>query len=519
MMDGKRRDWELLREFVDDNSQEAFREITGRYLGLVMSTALRELCDRELAEDVAQAVFLILARKAHTFHSHIVLAAWLFDTCKFTARNARRDERRRMMRERKIASEVEKETGGRTGDATEIEDPALNEALGGLPKGDREAVLLRYVCGYTFVETGEACGMSEEAARKRVGRALEKLRRALTRGGLTVTAAAITTLLQRQSAEAATAALEAKIATLIITPAAVGLAGGSAQIIAQGAMNTMRILHMKIAVFAACGMLVAGVAAYQAAAGPAGPAGPARPVGPPSQGILTSTPKPPPPAPDVTVIPGTEAQAVKLFRQMIDAYAAAKTLSFTEKGEGIREMGFPYTMHFTFQQPEKYEIRVTRNGRTTRVIYQEPKALSIPLDDPGALTTFDIPPGYTPMRYGLEKAADVELEFSLFFLVASTREQFTKSILDSKEPRLTMLMGTPSVIDEARVDNIILRSNAGGKLNEIFLSLGHDDHLPRRYIQQSGAPGYYTVAYTDVRVNQPVAPETFTLNASGSKAP
>src|SRR5690349_2619064 len=88
-MDDKRRDWELLRKFVDTQSQDAFAQLTKRYLGLVYGTCLREMGDPTQAEDVAQAVFLILARRAHTFRPNIILPAWLFDTCKFTAKNAR----------------------------------------------------------------------------------------------------------------------------------------------------------------------------------------------------------------------------------------------------------------------------------------------------------------------------------------------------------------------------------------------------------------------------------------------
>ena len=198
----ERRDWELLRKFVDSHSQEAFSELTKRYLGLVFGTALRELGDRMLAEDVTQAVFLVLARKAPAFRQSIDLVSWLFDTCKLTANNARRDERRRQMREQKIAGEVRRglETG-RTHRA-EIGDISLNQALSTLMPTDRKAILLHYVCGYSFQETGDEFGVSEDAARMRIKRALEKLRLTMSKAGAATTVLAIADLLHNQSAQA-----------------------------------------------------------------------------------------------------------------------------------------------------------------------------------------------------------------------------------------------------------------------------------------------------------------------------
>lgn len=85
-------DWLLLRRYAQENSQDAFAALTARYLGLVYSVCLREVHDPEMAQDVTQAVFLLLARTAPAFRSKTALPGWLFRTARFAAQNARTRE-------------------------------------------------------------------------------------------------------------------------------------------------------------------------------------------------------------------------------------------------------------------------------------------------------------------------------------------------------------------------------------------------------------------------------------------
>ena len=262
MMDDKGRDWELLRQFVEHNSQKAFAELTETYLGLVHATAWRELADQAMAEDVTQAVFLILARKASTFRPNIVLAAWLFDTCKFTAKNARRDEQRRQIREQKIAMKMQYGIEANHPAHNEVTNFTINEALSALPTADRQAVLLRFVCGYSLQETGEAFGISENTARMRVSRALDKLRRTLTKAGIGISVIAISELLQSQPAQAASTGLTARITELVFSQSPGTLAGVSAHTIAQGALKSMSIMKLTTATAVTCVLILATGGAF-----------------------------------------------------------------------------------------------------------------------------------------------------------------------------------------------------------------------------------------------------------------
>lgn len=173
-------EWQLLRQYVEQNSQAAFASLLERYINLVYSTCLRELRDPTLAEDVTQAVFLILARKAGKIRRGTILSNWLYQTARFAARNARQQEARRQNYEQQAAGEMMRdmmhEMAPDKGVGWQELEPLLHEALDSLSTRERQVVLLRFFEGKSLRETGEALNISEEGARKRVGRAIEKMR-------------------------------------------------------------------------------------------------------------------------------------------------------------------------------------------------------------------------------------------------------------------------------------------------------------------------------------------------------
>lgn len=179
-------DWMLLREFLDHRSEAAFATLVQRHLGLVYGVALRELGDAHLAQDVSQAVFVLLTRKAEAFDSRLILPGWLHRTAVFLARRVRRDQVQRVRLEREMLPMMNPPDSDHA--PWEVLAPHLDDALNQLGETDRHAVILRHLQQQSFCEVGGALGMSEEAAKKRVSRALEKLRQQLQARGIRVSA-------------------------------------------------------------------------------------------------------------------------------------------------------------------------------------------------------------------------------------------------------------------------------------------------------------------------------------------
>ncbi len=224
-------DAELLREYARGGSEGAFAELVERHLPLVYAAALRQTRgDAELARDICQTVFFDLARKARSLAGHELLAGWLFTATRFQAATALRGIRRRQQRERMAASMQEEIALVENPDRNPQLLSALDGAMEELPVEDRNAVLLRFFQGKAFKEVGTAFGISEDAARMRVGRALGKLQSLLERRGAAISATALGTFLAAEAGTAAPAGLALSISTTatagaaLVTTAAAGVA-------------------------------------------------------------------------------------------------------------------------------------------------------------------------------------------------------------------------------------------------------------------------------------------------------
>jgi len=211
----------LLRQYVEKNSNDAFAQLVSRYLNLVYSAALRQVGgDAHAADDVAQLVFTDLAQKAPSLLRHPVITGWLYTATHHRAANWVRSRARRAHREQEAYDMHFSNTEDSSAVVWEQLRPALDAAMHDLRERDREIVLWRFFEKRALEEISSRLGLSENAARMRVERALEKLRVSLERRGITSTAAAIALAIPTQAVVAAPAGLAATIAGYATTTVA-----------------------------------------------------------------------------------------------------------------------------------------------------------------------------------------------------------------------------------------------------------------------------------------------------------
>src|SRR5262249_22041286 len=178
-------DWQLLDQYAAKASEDAFRTLVERHSGLVFHTAFRQLGNAHAAEEVTQAVFIALARKAGKIPRNAVLSGWLFRATRYAVSNLAREEVRRQRREQEsyMADTISRYA---TESVWAQMSPHLNEALDKLPAREREALLIRFFEEKSHKEIAGALGISEDAAKMRVSRGIEKLRLVFARQGFVV---------------------------------------------------------------------------------------------------------------------------------------------------------------------------------------------------------------------------------------------------------------------------------------------------------------------------------------------
>jgi RNA polymerase sigma factor (sigma-70 family) len=254
----EKSDAQLLRDYAECGTEAAFREIVMCYTDLVYSAAVRQVESADLAADIAQSVFLDLARKAKPVSERLTtgssLAGWLHRGTRYAALNHLRDTRRRLTNERQAMEQFL--TNSESSVDWEQIRPALDEALDSLGDEDREAVLLRYFKNLDFRAVGFTLGVSDDAAQKRVSRAVEHLREFFTKRGVTVGASGLVVLIAANAVQAAPAGLAATISSAAVLAGTTIAATASATTIKTIAMTTLQkaLITTTLAVVAGAGI-------------------------------------------------------------------------------------------------------------------------------------------------------------------------------------------------------------------------------------------------------------------------
>jgi RNA polymerase sigma factor (sigma-70 family) len=243
----------LLREYVERGSEEAFAALVARHVNKVYSIALRQTRNPHQAEEITQAAFAILAKKSGALPKTAIVSGWLCRTAQLTAVTFLRSEIRRGRREQEAYMQTflnETES-----DAWPQIAPLLDVAMAGLSETDHHAIVLRFYDGKSMREIGVALGANEETAKKRVSRAVEKLRQFFTKRGVVVPAAVLTAAISANSVQAAPAALATTATAVAIAKGAT--ASASTLTLIKGALKIMAWAKAKSTVAVGLGVLLA----------------------------------------------------------------------------------------------------------------------------------------------------------------------------------------------------------------------------------------------------------------------
>jgi|SRR5665213_34040 len=236
-------DHDLLTRYARENSEAAFAALAERHVNLVYSVALRSVGNPHAAEEIAQAVFIILANKAEKLSRRVVLSGWLYQTTRLTAANFLRTEIRRQKREQEAY--MQSTLNEPEAEAWRQIAPLLDDALAKLGERDRNAIVLRFFENKSLRDVGAAIGASEDAAKMRVNRALEKLRKFFTKRGVALSAMIIGGAVSANSVRAAPVGLAATISATAVKSSAVA---ASTLTLVKGALKIMAWTKVKTAI-------------------------------------------------------------------------------------------------------------------------------------------------------------------------------------------------------------------------------------------------------------------------------
>jgi len=248
MMKTVMEDRELLQEYVERHSENAFAELVRRHVDLVYATALRLLGESHAAQDAAQSVFILLARKAKFIREGNALPGWLYRATCLTAASARRAEQRRHRRENAAMNQAELQA--EPGPDWEAIAPQLDEAMRCLSQTEQDAIVLRFFQERSWREVSAALKLKEDAAQKRVGRAMEKLRSHLLRRSVAASSTVIASVIAANAVHAAPAGLASTFTAISLSGTSAGAPGLIAKCIETMLMKKTTCILLVVALIA-----------------------------------------------------------------------------------------------------------------------------------------------------------------------------------------------------------------------------------------------------------------------------
>lgn len=247
-------DMDLVREYARHKSERAFAELVSRYINLVYSVAFRHVQNAHLAEEITQAVFVLLAQKAGSLGPKTILPAWLCRASRNIAVRTSTVQCRRQKREHEAYMQSITEKTDSESNAWNSIAPFLEAALGQLKAREYDAIVLRFFNHKSFKEVAAGLGTSENAARMQVNRSLEKMRTFFLKRGITLSIAVIAVAIAENSVQAAPAALSKSVTAVALSKGA--LAGGSSLTSLKGALKIMAWSKAKATAVATVALLL-----------------------------------------------------------------------------------------------------------------------------------------------------------------------------------------------------------------------------------------------------------------------
>jgi RNA polymerase sigma factor (sigma-70 family) len=257
-------DRELIESYATDRNDAAFAELVARYNPMVYRACLRVLGNAGDAEDATQAAFLVLARKAGSLRQEGRLNGWLHRVARQVALQALRVRADRERRQEHVAVTQE----GMTVDTPEVDREVVFQAvdaeLDGLSAVLREALVLRYLRGFSEQDAAAQAGCPLGTMKWRASAGIAKLRQRLAKRGIALGGLALVGLLTSEASAAVPETLLpsilATVKTAVATTATATGATSTAAMLAKGAMKAMFWNSVKTAALVAVIVGVVGVA-------------------------------------------------------------------------------------------------------------------------------------------------------------------------------------------------------------------------------------------------------------------